>query len=103
MIAPIALIALAAAGLPAGPGLRLGPPLADGLPQILALDHDGKVASRITCIRNQWVNPDDSAARLLASPAIAAIVLELDGKLTEVEQLGQSKFECVIVNNAHDR
>jgi len=99
----IALIALAAASLPAGPGLRLCTPLADGLPQILVLDHNGKVASRITCIRNQWVNPDDSAARLLASTEVAAIVLALDGKLTEVEQLGPSKFDCLIVPDAHER
>jgi len=103
VIVIVALIAMAASSLPAGPGLRLGLPLADGLPQILVLDHNGKVASRITCIRNQWVNPDDAAARLLASPEVAAIVLALDGKLTEVEQLGPSKFDCVIVNSAHDR
>lgn len=97
MIARIALMALAAGSLPAGPGLRLGPPFPDGAPQILVLDHGGRVASRITCIRNQWVNPDDSAAKLLASPEIAAIVIALDGKLTEVEQLGPSKFDCLIV------
>lgn len=103
MIAKIALIALTATGLPAGPGLRLGPPLADGLPQILVLDRDGKVASRITCIRNQWVNPDDSATKLLGSAEVAATVLALNGKLTEVEQLGPSKFDCLILPETDDR
>ena len=103
MIVPVVLIAAAAVALPVGPGLRLGLPLATGLPQILVLDHKGKVASRVTCIRNQWVNPDDAAAKLIASLEVAATVLALDGKLTEVDQLGPSKFDCLIIADQLDR
>jgi hypothetical protein len=93
-----ALLALAAAAaLPPGPALKLGPRTRDDRPTILAIDSAGQVASRITCIRNQWVDPDDAAARLIASPQVAAMLVKKNARFIDVEELGPSKFDCVII------
>lgn len=80
-----------------GPAFKLGPPNPDRTPVILALDKQGRVATRITCLRNEWVNPDDSAAKLLMSTKVMATVIKKDGKLTDIEDLGPSRFDCVIM------
>ncbi len=98
MNAAAALLTLAAAAVTAtGPALKLGPRTRDDRPIILAIDSAGKVASRITCIRNEWVNPDDAAARLIASPKVAAVLLAKNARFVDVEELGPSKFDCVII------
>ena len=79
-----------------GPGLRLLGHGADGNPVIAAIDHDGKIATRITCLRSAWLNPDDSAAKLIASTEIMANVIATDGHLTAIDQLGPRKYDCVL-------
>lgn len=89
----IALLLLATAG----PAMRLGAKLPDGLPVIEIIDRNGKVASRASCIRNQWVDPDDAAARLIASREVAATVLVKNGRLITIEDLGPARFDCVLL------
>lgn len=88
--------AVAAVAAP-GPALRLAAPAADGAPRVLALDARGRVAARITCVTNQWVDGNDAAARLLASAEVAATVLATDGHLATIEDLGPARFDCVLL------
>ena len=94
----IGLLLVAALAAAAGPGIRLGAPLPDDLPNILILDSAGNVATRVTCIRNQWVDPYVAAAELMTSTEVAATVIATDGHLTEIDQLGPAKFNCVLVS-----
>ena len=98
MTAAALLVTLMAAALAApGPGLRLGPPAADGTAIVEVLDARGHIASRVNCPRNQYVDSGDAAAKLIASPAVAATLLAKDGHLVEIDDLGPAKFDCVIV------
>ena len=90
-------VLLSMAALAVGPGLKLGPPNADGTAVVHALDHQGRVVARVTCIQNEWVNSEDAAARLMSSTAVAAIVLAKDGRLETLEDLGPSRFDCVLL------
>jgi hypothetical protein len=81
----------------AGPALRLGAPLADGAPVILAIDGHGMVAARIMCPRSQWSQPEDMIARLIGSRAVMRRVIETDGHLKTIEDLGPLRHECVLL------
>ncbi len=91
------LLLAATASVAIAPGMKLGQPNADGTPVVLVLNNKGQVATRITCLRNEWVNPEDSAAKLMASTKVAATILAKDGRLTDLDDLGPAKFDCVIM------
>lgn len=91
------ILALLLAPSSADPAMKMGTPNADGTPIILVTDSRGRVATRITCIRNEWINPEDSAARLMSSTVIAATIIAKDGYLTDIEDLGPAKYVCVIL------
>ena len=91
------LLAAAVSALPLGPRLKLGPRTADGRPIVLVLDEQGRVASRILCIRNNWVDPDMAAAKVISSREIMAKVIATRGHLTEIGDLGASQFECYLM------
>jgi len=97
------LMLAAATAVTAGPALRLAGHGADGNPVIVALDHEGRVATRITCLRNEWVDPDESAAKLIASTEIMATVVATGGRLTTLEQLGPRRHDCVLLPPADVR
>lgn len=92
-----ALLLLAAA--PVGPAMRLGPMTADGAATVEVLDQRGRVASRIACPANLWIDPRDSARALMSSPLVMAHVITGDGRLDNLDQLGPARFACVIVPN----
>jgi hypothetical protein len=79
------------------PAMKLGQPHTDGTPIVLVLNSKEQVATRINCLCNLWVNPEDSAAKLMASTKVAAKIIANDGKLTDLDALGPAKFGCVIM------
>lgn len=94
----IALVLLAlAAAPPPGLAFRLGPITADGAATIEVLDQRGRVATRIACPANQWIDARDSARLLMTSTEVMAHVIVTDGRLERLEQLGPARFACVIV------
>lgn len=93
------LLLTVVASVAVSPAMRLGSPLADGTPVVLVLNSKGQVATRINCLRNEWVNPEDSAAKLMASSKVAVKIIAKDGKLTELDDLGPAKFDCVIMHD----
>lgn len=88
----VLLLALAANG----PALRLGPRQPDGGQLVLALDRRGAVAARILCPSGSWANPQDAANGIISSVEVLATVVATDGHLTEIEQLGPSRYACVL-------
>jgi hypothetical protein len=93
----ILLLMTLAASVPASPVMRLGPPTPDGGASVDIINSRGKVATRVVCPPNQWVDPRDSARSLIASTAVMATILALDGRLTSNDQLGPARYACVIV------
>lgn len=93
----ILLVLAIAAVSAAGPGLRLMGHGADGNPIVAVLDSEGRVATRVTCLRNQWIDSDQSAAKLIASTEVMATVVATNGRLTSLEQLGPRRFDCVLL------
>lgn len=92
MIAAL-LLALAADG----PALRLGPTRPDGGRVVLSLDRRGAVAARILCPAGSWADPQDAANAIISSTEVLATVIATDGRLTMIDQLGPSRYACVLI------
>lgn len=94
------VLAAAASALPLGPALKLGGKTDDNRPIVLVLDDQGRVASRIVCIRNQWVDADVAAAKVIGSREVMAKVLAQNGHLNNISDLGAAQFECLLMPSA---
>jgi hypothetical protein len=73
----------------------------DGAPAFEVLSPKGRVAARIECLQNGWVDPDDLAVRLMRATAVMAAIQAKGGRL-DVEDLGPAKFDCVPVFRSPD-